>query len=275
MRSVEASGIGVFTGELATLRLCPSQADSGIVFQRIDLPHRPVFPAKLDCVQGTPRCTLIGDASGVAVQTVEHLLAALKAFEIDNVLVEVSGPEVPIFDGSSLEFVRMIQDAGVVEQESVRHIYALQTPVYWSQGGIHLVALPSPEYRISYTLQYPHCSMIGTQFYSTVVERNHFIHEIAPCRTFSVYEEIAPMIEKGLVKGSLENAVIIKENAVMNPGGLRFPDEMVRHKVLDLIGDLSLVPILFTAHIIAIRSGHTSNNVFAQALFNHIKMENS
>ncbi len=274
-RGVEASGIGVFTGKEVVIRLLPSQLDAGIVFQRVDLPHRPQFPAALDFVQGTPRCTLIGNASGDAIQTVEHLLAALRALEIDNVLVEVSGSEIPIFDGSSLQFVRMIQEAGIAEQEGIRHIYSLQTPVYWSQGSIHLVALPSSEYRVSYTLQYEHSPVIGTQFYSSVVERDRFIGEIAPCRTFSVYEEIAPMIEKGLVKGSLENAVIVKENAIMNPEGLRFSDEMVRHKVLDLIGDLSLVPVLFTAHIIAIRSGHTSNNAFAKALFNHLKMENS
>jgi UDP-3-O-[3-hydroxymyristoyl] N-acetylglucosamine deacetylase len=272
-RSVHSSGIGVFTGKDVSIRLCPAPLDAGIVFQRIDLPNHPEFPAKLEFVQGTPRCTLIGDAAGASVQTVEHLLASLNACGIDNVFIEISGPEVPIFDGSSLSFIAMIEEAGVVEQEGVREVVRISKPVYWSQGDIHLVALPSDEYRISYTLHYPNSSAIGTQFFSTLVDQNLFIDEIAPCRTFSVYEEIAPMIEKGLVKGSLENAVIIKENVVLNPGGLRFSNEMVRHKVLDLIGDLSLIPVLFTAHIIAIRSGHASNNAFAKELFNQIKME--
>ena len=273
--SISASGIGVFTGEKVSIRICPAEVDAGIAFQRIDLPTKPILPAKLEFVQGTPRCTLIGD-KGMSVQTVEHILAALKAYGIDNALIEISGSEVPIFDGSSLRFVEMIEEAGVVELESKRNVYFVDAPIFWSQGDIHIIALPSSEYRISYTLHYPHSQFIGSQFYSFVVDQENFKKEIASCRTFSIYEEIAPMIEKGLVKGgSLENAVIIKDNAVANPEGLRFSDEMVRHKVLDLIGDLSLVPVPFLAHIIAIRSGHASNNAFAKELFNHIKMENS
>lgn len=273
--SVSVRGFGIFSGESAELRLCPAPANSGIRFQRVDLADKPIFIAACDRVHGTPRCTIVGDQQA-SVQTVEHLLAALKAYEIDNVLIEISGPEVPILDGSSLPFVDMIEKAGTTELDSKREIYGIQTPVFWSQGPIHLVALPSSEYRISYTLHYPHCSAIGSQFYSCAVEQEFFKKEIAPCRTFSIYEEIAPMIEKGLVKGgSLENAVLIRENKVANPEGLRFSDEMVRHKVLDLIGDLSLVPVPFVAHVIAIRSGHTSNNAFAKELFNHIKMENS
>lgn len=273
--SVSAEGIGVFTGEKVSIRICPAEKDAGIIFQRVDLSNKPILPAKLEFVQGTPRCTVIGD-NGVCVQTVEHILAAFKAYGIDNALIQISGSEVPIFDGSSLRFVELIEEAGVVELESKKNVYFVDAPIFWSQGDIHIIALPSHEYRISYTLHYPHSQFIGSQFYSVVVDQEHFKNEIAPCRTFSIYEEIAPMIEKGLVKGgSLENAVIIKENAVANPEGLRFSDEMVRHKVLDLIGDLSLVPVPFLAHIIAIRSGHASNNAFAKELFNHIKMENS
>lgn len=274
-RPVVASGIGLFTGEKVTIRLCPAAVDAGIVFQRMDLPNQPKLPAQLEYVQGTPRCTLIGDGKGMSVQTVEHILAALRAYEIDNVVIELSGSEMPIFDGSSLRFVEMIEEGGITAQEGVKTLYKIRSPIQWSQGDIHLVALPSEEYRVCYTLHYPHSTAIGSQFYSAVVDQEHFRNELAACRTFSVYEEIAPMIEKGLVKGgSLDNAVIIKENAVINPEGLRFPDEMVRHKVLDLIGDLSLVPP-FVGLIIAIRSGHTSNNAFAKVLFNHIKMENS
>ncbi len=273
--SVSAKGVGVFTGEQVSVCMRPLPQGSGILFKRVDLPHQPLLPAKLEYVQGTPRCTIIGD-KGVSVQTVEHILAALKAYGIDNLLIEISGAEVPIFDGSSSRFVEMIEEGGVVELEETLPVYSIEAPVFWSQGGIHLIALPSSEYRVSYTLYYPQSSAIGSQFYSAVIGQELFKKEIAPCRTFSIYEEIAPMIEKGLVKGgSLENAVIIKENQVVNPEGLRFADEMVRHKVLDLIGDLSLVPVPFLAHIIAIRSGHASNNAFAKQLFNQIKMENS
>ena len=271
-RSVFASGIGVFTGKKVSIRLCPSEANAGIVFQRVDLPHKPILPARSEFVQGTPRCTLIGNGQD-SVETVEHLLAALRAYGIDNVLIEMDGGEVPIFDGSSQRFVEMIEEAGIQELAEKKEYYRLKSPVFWSQGEIHLIALPSDEYRISYTLHYPHPATIGTQFYTFALNQERFKNEIASCRTFSIYEEIAPMIEKGLVKGgSLDNAVIFKEGRVVNPGGLRFPDEMVRHKILDLIGDLSLVPP-FLAHVVAVRSGHASNNAFAKELFNHIVME--
>jgi UDP-3-O-[3-hydroxymyristoyl] N-acetylglucosamine deacetylase len=273
-RSISAMGIGLFNGEKASMRLCPARENTGIVFQRIDLPHRPILPARSEYVQGTPRCTVIGNGKDF-VQTVEHLLAALRAYDIDNVLIEMSNYEVPIFDGSSSHFVNMIEKAGICELESEKKVFRLKTPIFWSQGEIHLIALPSEEYRISYTLHYPHSTTIGTQFYTFVLDQEDFKNEIASCRTFSIYEEIVPMIEKGLIKGgSLDNAVIIKEDAVVNPDGLRYPDEMVRHKILDLIGDLSLVSP-FLAHVVAVRSGHASNNAFAKELFNHIKMENS
>lgn len=213
---------------------------------------------------------------GVLVQTVEHLLSALKAHQIDNALIEISGSEVPILDGSAEGFVEMIDRAGVVIQNEERASGKLEKPVYWSQGETHLVAIPSDSYQISYTLHYPHSSFIGSQYYSFVVDEEGFKQEIASSRTFSLYEEIAPMIEKGLLKGgSLANAVLIKDNALVNPEGLRYKDEMVRHKILDLIGDLSLIAVSFQAHIIAIRSGHASNIAFAKEVAKQIKMESA
>lgn len=271
---VKATGVGLFTGDPVSIKICPAEPDSGIVFQRTDLAYRPKLPARLECVQGTPRCTVIGNGKDF-VQTVEHLLAALSSYGIDNALIEISGKEVPIFDGSSSFFVNLIEEGGVCHLKAKRAVYSVKAPVFWSQGDIHLVALPAEEYRISYTLHYPRSKTIGTQFFSTCIDRHSFKREVAPCRTFSVYEEIAPMIEKGLIKGgSLENAILVKEERVVNPEGLRFEDEMVRHKLLDLIGDLSLVPVPFLAHVIAVCSGHASNVAFANELFNHIKMEN-
>jgi UDP-3-O-[3-hydroxymyristoyl] N-acetylglucosamine deacetylase len=272
-RSISASGIGVFSGQDVTLSLCPNEKGTGIFFKRVDLPHQPELPAQLKYVQATPRCTVIGDGK-ISIQTVEHLLSALSAYDIDNAIIEISGSEVPIFDGSALEFVEMIEKAGVCELDEEKKVVKIQSPLFWSQGDIHLIALPSEVLRFSYTLHYPHSTAIGTQFYSFALSSEGFKKEIASCRTFSVYEEIAPMIEKGLVKGgSLTNAVIIKDNKILNSEGLRFPDEMVRHKILDLIGDLSLVPVSFVAHIIAIRAGHSSNNAFANQLYHEIKME--
>lgn len=273
--SVSLSGHGLFTGQPVTLTLHPRECGHGIVFQRVDLPNRPLIPAHLDRVQSTPRCTILG-AEGTSIQTVEHLLAALKGCQIDNLLIEISGAEVPIFDGSSRVFVEAIESVGILSQESEKQVLQLKTPVFWSSGDVHLVALPSSEYRISYTMHHPHSTFLRAQYASFLIDSETFKKEIAPCRTFSLYEEIAPLIEKGVIKGGgLENAVIIKEDKVVNPEGVRFSDEMVRHKILDLVGDLSLMGVSFTAHVIAIRSGHASNNAFAKEMFTHIKMENA
>lgn len=265
------SGNALFTGAHVHVKILPAACGFGIVFQRTDLPNRPQLPAKLQHVQATPRCTILG-MGGVVVQTVEHLLSALCACGVDNALIEIDGAELPIFDGSAKEFVEQIEAVGVCEQEEPKVVYRLAAPISWSQGDVHLIALPSDEYRITYTLFYPHSSIVGTQYYSVQVNEDRFKKEIAPCRTFCIYEEVAPLVEKGLIKGGgLENAVIIKDNRVANPGGLRFPDEMVRHKILDMVGDLSLMGFSFLAHIIAIRSGHSSNVAFAKQILT--KME--
>lgn len=273
-KSVSISGIGIFTGQEATLTFHPSVADQGIVFQRTDLPNAPKIIASLDSVYSTPRCTIIGNKKA-SIQMVEHLLASLRAHEIDNVFIQVSGPEVPILDGSSKDFSQLFEETGVMELSKEKKISSLRSPIFWSNDQVQIIAIPANEYRLSYTLHYPHCLGIGTQFHTFVLNQKEFVKEIAPCRTFSIYEEVVPMVEKGVIKrGSLENAILVKENKVINPEGLRYPNEMARHKILDLIGDLSLIPVSFLAHIIAIRSGHTSNNIFAKLLYNQIKMEN-
>jgi UDP-3-O-[3-hydroxymyristoyl] N-acetylglucosamine deacetylase len=269
-KEVSRRGVGLFTGEDVLLTLKPLPAGSGVFLQRVDVEGSPMFPLQLSFVQGTPRCTIVGDGK-VSVQTVEHLLAVLHAYNISDLKIELSGPELPIFDGSSLPFIEMIEEVGL-QAFSEKEIGYLENPVYWSSGDVHLVALPSETFKISYTLHYPSSSCIGTQFFSFEVTPDSFIKEIAPCRTFSVYEEIAPLIEKGLLRGgSLDSALVIKDNQVANPEGLRLPCEMVRHKILDMIGDLYLVGFPFCAHIIAIRSGHHANNAFARELVNQLK----
>lgn len=271
--SVSFSGLGLFTGQKVEIAFKPAAENTGICFQRVDLKHRPILAAKVQNVCGTPRCTVLGRDS-VIVQTVEHVLAALKAYEIDNLLIEINGPEVPIGDGSANPFVQLIESAGISYQKAVKKFYHLSSPVFWSQGDVHLVALPSDEFRISYTLNYPNSEILKAQFYTVSISEENFKSEIAPSRTFSLYEETVPFIEKGLLKGgSLENAVIIKGGAILNPEGLRFEEEMARHKILDLVGDLSLVGFSFFAHIIAIRSGHFSNTAFAKEIYNQMMME--
>ncbi|CCB90018.1 UDP-3-O-acyl-N-acetylglucosamine deacetylase [Simkania negevensis] len=273
-KPVSMGGIGLFTGAKTELTLRPAPEGTGILFQRMDLPNKPILAANVENVLETPRCTILGN-SEFQIQTVEHILSTLKAFDLDNVIIEIDGPEVPSCDGSALAFVDMVQKAGVLSQTATKKVYHLHAPVFWSKGDVHLVALPADEFRISYTLNYPNSELLKSQFYTVHVNEETYKQEIAPARTFSLYEEVVPLIEKGNIKGGrLDNAVIIKGDSILNPEGVRYRDEMVRHKILDLIGDLSLVGDSFLAHIIAIRSGHFSNTSFAKELVNNFKMEN-
>ncbi|MBJ7448784.1 MAG: UDP-3-O-acyl-N-acetylglucosamine deacetylase [Parachlamydiales bacterium] len=275
IKKVSLSGIGIHTGNVVDMTFCPAQEGTGIVFKRMDLPGQPVVPATIEYVQDTSRSTTIG-IGNVRIHTIEHIMAALKAFQVDNALIEVSAAEPPVGDGSSSPFVEMILKAGVKELDATIPIIHIEQPVYWSHGKIHLVAIPSDEYRISYTLHYPATAALKTQYCTVEVNSENFVQEISPCRTFSLYHEVAYLMDKGLIKGgSLENAVVIKDDVIFSKEGLKFPDEMVRHKVLDLIGDLALVGFPVMAHVIAICSGHFSNVAFAKVLFNHITMENN
>ena len=264
--SISFSGKGLFTGSPIDLTIYPAKAGHGIAFQRSDHPGAPLLKASLSSVKATPRCTVLGNER-FQVQTVEHLLSALSAFHIDNALIVLSGPEIPIDDGSSLIFTQKIKEAGVEDLKEKRTAIAVSSPLFFSDEDTHIIALPSHEFRISYTLHYPHSPLIRTQFYTVGVDEESYEKQIAPSRTFCLYEEIAPLVERGLIKGGgLDSAVIIAEDRVLNPEGLRFRDEMVRHKILDLIGDLSLIGVHLLVHIIAIRSGHSTNIAFARLL---------
>ncbi len=268
-KEVAFSGVGIHTGKEVSIRFCPASADSGIVFQRIDLPGKPTIPAAIEYVQDTSRSTKIGVGSA-SVQTVEHVLAAIYAYQIDNLCIQIDEGEPPVGDGSSAPFVKLIEESGIEEQDASKVIHPLKEPLYYSHGQTHLVALPSDEYRISYTLHYPNTPVIRSQYLSLVVNEETFKDEIAPCRTFALYEEITALMERGLIRGgSLENAVVIKDDVVFSKEGLRFPDEMVRHKILDLIGDLALVGFPFLAHVIAIRSGHRPNVELGKEFMKH------
>lgn len=262
-KSAEFAGIGLFTGVESRVRLVPASEGTGIIFQRVDLAGLPEIPARLDFVSETPRCTCLARGSG-SVQMVEHLLSALYGLGIDNLRIEVEGPEIPVGDGSARDWVRLIEEAGVQTLKAPKQRIRIEKPIYWSRGDIQIVALPSPEFRISYTLHYPQSPVIRSQFYSY---SEGYKEKIAPCRTFSLYEEIAPLLEKGWMKGGgLDNALVIRGDQILNPEGLRFSDEMVRHKILDMIGDLSLVGGFLEGHIVSIRSGHAANVAFASQI---------
>jgi len=273
-KTVVYSGIGLHTGAQVTMHFVPAKEGIGVCFKRMDLPGQPIIPATVEYVCENTRNTTLGIAD-VRIHTVEHVLAAIRAFNIDNIIIEINGIEPPVGNGSSDVFVNMIEESGIQEQDGIIPIVKLSQPVYWSEGEIHIVAIPSDHYCISYTLNYPETKLIKSQYYSFALTSDRFKKEIAPCRTFSLYEEVSALIDRGLIKGaSLDNAVVIKDDAILSKGGLYFPDEMVRHKILDMVGDLSLIGFDIQAHIIAIRSGHASNVAFARKLFNFITMEN-
>lgn len=272
-KAASFSGIGIHTGEQVSLRFCPANEGTGVIFKRTDLPGQPTIPARVEYVKDTARSTTIG-INDIRIHTVEHVLAAVCAYGIDNLIIEISNIEPPVGNGSSDVFVTMIEEAGVMEQEAVKPIARLQAPVYWSEGDIHLVALPYEGYKISYTLNYPETPALRAQFHALDVTSQNFKNEISPCRTFSLYKEVAYLMDRGLIRGgSLDNAVIIKDDVIFSKAGLFFPNEMARHKILDLIGDLSLVGLDFYAHIISIRSGHASNVGLAKKIYEHITRE--
>ncbi len=276
--TVSLNGVGLFTGCKVRMLLRPAPEGNGIRFKRVDLPGKPEVPAMVEFVKETPRSTIL-EKNKIAIRSVEHILSALKAYEIDNAIIEINAVEIPACDGSALPFVELIEKSGVACQVEEKKMFRLSTPIFWSQGDVHLVALPSDDFRVSYTLSYPNSNLLRSQFYSFHVNEESYKKEIAPSRTFSLYEEIIPLVENGLVKGgTLDNGVIIKRDpvkgdSVINPEGLRMDYEMVRHKILDLLGDLSLVGENFLAHIISIRSGHFSNTEFAKEMANYIKLE--
>jgi len=262
-QEISFCGKALFTGADAAVKLLPAKAGTGIIFRRVDLPLSPEIPAKTENVQEAIRSTKIG-VGAATVQTVEHFMAAVFALGVDNLIVELSGPEMPIFDGSSLFFIEQIANIGLVEQEAKKEVYTLNQPCYFSSGDMHLVALPSEDFRISYTLHYPQSPYLQSQYFSGAITSDVFCREIAPCRTFTLYEDVLPLIQKGILKNAaLEHGVVIDGNRVLNPEGVRFGDEMVRHKVLDLIGDIALLGSPLQVHLIGVKTGHAANHAIA------------
>jgi len=272
--AISISGIGLFTGEKVKVTIHPANVDSGIIFKRVDLLDKPILKADLNLVKETDRQTLVGFGKK-SIQTVEHLMSALAAYNVDNALIEIDGSEIPIYDGSSKAFANLLEN-NILAQEKKAEILKIENPIYFSENNTHLVALPSDEYKISFTLDHPNSDFIKSQYFSYIVDKKTYLKEIAPSRTFSIYEEIKPLLDNNLIKGgSLDNAVLIKDNKVVNDGGVRFANEMVRHKILDLMGDLKLLSKRVLAHIIAIRSGHLTNIKFAKKIDAHFKEGNN
>lgn len=263
------SGIGLHTGLMAQVRVLPATAGSGRTFIRVDLPDSPEIPAHIDAVGQTMLSTELA-AHNATVRTVEHLLAALVGMGVDNARIEIDGAEAPLLDGSAQDWAAAIAQAGVIAQPSPRSMWSLQAPVWIREADAFVAALPAAELRFTYGIDFD-LAAIGNQWHSWSPQADHFTvnssfaEEIAPARTFGLAHQIEYLRANGLIKGgSLDNALVCSAEGWVNPP-LRFPNEPARHKLLDLIGDLSLLDIPI-AHFIAYKASHSLHTQLARSL---------
>jgi len=293
--SISISGTGLHTGVLVDMKLVPANPGFGIQFQRVDLPNNPIIKADCDLVTDTSRGTTlqVGDAK---VSTVEHILAALVGSGVDNVLIEVNGPEIPIMDGSSAPFIELIESTGVLEQDAAKAWYSIDENIfhYDEAKRVEMVALPALDYQITTLIDF-NSPVLGTQ-HAALTTIKDFKAEISPCRTFCFLHELEALLKHDLIKGGdINNAIVVvdkpvtdeemgrlakvfkrekievKSEGYLNNLELRFPNEPARHKLLDVVGDLALIGYPIKARIIANRPGHSSNVEFAKKIKQYIK----
>jgi len=292
---VSLHGVGLHTGSHVTITMKPANPGYGIRFQRIDLPEQPVVKADADLVVDTSRGTTL-EYNGARVSTVEHVLSALVGLQIDNVLIELDGPEIPILDGSAREFIEAIESAGIQEQEATRIVYSIDTNIHYYDPvkNVDMLLIPSNDYAITTLIDF-NSPVLGTQ-HATLKNLGEFKNEIGPCRTFCFLHELEYLLENNLIKGGdLNNAIVVvdkvvensqlehlakvfnkqkievKSEGILNNIQLRYPNEPARHKLLDVVGDLALVGHAIKGHIIASRPGHASNVEFAKKIKQYIK----
>lgn len=262
--SASLKGTALHTGENVTLTVRPAPVGHGFKFKRIDLPDEPVVDAKVESVKTVERATTLVDGS-VKIHTVEHVISALAGLGVDNALIEMDANEPPIGDGSAAAYVALIKEAGIVEQDAPRSYFTPREPISVQVGDSILTILPDTKFRVS-------CTQVGpegrfTQYLSAEITPDFYEKEIAPARTFVFYEDVKPLMDKGLIRGgSLENAIVARGDSVLSKEPLRFPDEFVRHKILDIIGDLALSGRRLRGHIVAVKPGHGPNTELARAL---------
>lgn len=269
-KAASVSGMGLHTGGPAKLTFQPAPANFGIRFSRIDLPGRPSVYAQVEQVKETQRGTTL-EQDGVCVYTVEHVLAALAGAGIDNCLVELEGAEPPILDGSAKEFSAALASAGIENLNAKRDFFIPEVPIFYQQNDTSLVVLPSDKLRISCTIQFPN-QCLESQHLTLDFDEGVFTKEVASARTFCFYEEVKSLMDSGLIKGgSLECAVVIKGDEILSKEALRFRDEFVRHKMLDILGDITLLGQPIQGHIIALRPGHAANVALTKKLFSVLK----
>jgi UDP-3-O-[3-hydroxymyristoyl] N-acetylglucosamine deacetylase len=253
---ISCTGIGLHTGEPVQLTLYPAAANSGIVFVRTDLAHPVEIPAQAWSVASTAYATTLG-CGDATIGTVEHLLAAIYSLGVDNVRIEVDGPEVPVMDGSSASFVFLIRAAGVYDQPSERRRMRIRKPIEIRDGDRSIRIDPGRSLRVSYSVDYTHPAIGRQTLKGFTLSGRSFEREICRARTFGFLHEVEALWRNGLARGgNLDNTVVMDESRVLNRDGLRWTDEFVRHKILDLIGDLALIGMPIEGHIVVERGGH-------------------
>jgi len=272
-REFKYEGVGLHTGKLVKTVFKPAPADTGIIFRRVDLAEPVDVPARIEFINGheIKRNTTI-TKDGVTIHTVEHVLAVASGLQIDNLIIEIDSDEPPEpKDGSGLPLVEAFKKSGIKNQGVPVKYFKINTPISYSDDGVELFAVPYDGFKVSFTIQFD-SPFIGTQYASFEVNPETFIKELAPARTFALMEDVERLRAEGLIKGgSLENAVVVDKDGILNEGPLRFPNEFVRHKILDIVGDLTLIGAPIEGHIIAFRSGHKYNLEFAKILAEELK----
>jgi UDP-3-O-[3-hydroxymyristoyl] N-acetylglucosamine deacetylase/3-hydroxyacyl-[acyl-carrier-protein] dehydratase len=272
---VETKGVGLHSGQETTLRFLPTAPGSGVRFIRTDLEGQPIVPARADFAQerqngDDPRRTTLSSGD-VRIGTVEHVLAAVAGLGIDNLDIEISAAEPCEPDGSARPFLELLRSAGIVEQTELRHYYQTERPITLQNDVTQRILLPHDGLRVTFTIDYPN-KLVGTQYASFDLDTDVFVDEIAGARTFAMFEDVEPLRELGLIKGgSLSNAVVVTQKEIKSEEPLRFENEFVRHKILDLIGDMSLLGMPIKGHIIGVRGGHAVNVAFVKKLMSEAK----
>ncbi len=275
VKSALFSGIALHTGARATVRLLPAPEDTGIVFRRVDLPGKPEVRALASNVVDVQRGTTIAEGNAI-VYTVEHIMSALHACQIDNCIVEMNGMEPPIADGSSVAFYNLIMEAGIQVQDKAARTFTPSVPVAAIGGKTQVVLLPDPEkLSVSCVTSFKNCPFDPQFFQYEKLEKESYIKEIAPGRTFVDYSDLRMLLSMGLCKGgSLDAAAIIHDGAIICKDKLRFENEIVRHKIMDAIGDLYLAGCRITGKLIAVCPGHPKNVELAGKLLAMMQGEN-
>ena len=264
---VSCSGVGVHSGKAVNLKINPAPVNHGIKFVRTDLLDSPGISAHFNMVVDTSLATVIG-YDGFIISTIEHLMAAFSGLSIDNALVEIDAYEMPIMDGSAGPFTNLILTAGIESQDMPRSYFRVQKPIELDGQGKFVGIYPADTYRITGTIDFDH-PLIGQQSCSFDISEDQFADQISNARTFGFLEEYELLKRFGLARGgSLDNVIVVAEDRVMNPEGLRFPDEFVRHKILDCIGDFSLIGMPIIGHVVVEKSGHAFNHAFIEKFFN-------